>query len=468
MTMSMPGWAADALVIFGITGDLARKMTFPALYRLERRGALTVPVVGVASTPLTTTELAALARRAVEHAEAEVDEAAVARLAGRLTYLAGDVTDAQLYKTLAVELSGKRRPLYYLEVPPSLFAPIVERLDASGLVADARVAVEKPFGHDLASARELNARLRQVLDERQILLVDHFLGKEPVIEIEYLRFANLAMADLWDRTSVEAIQITMAEDFGADDRGRFYDSVGALRDVVQNHLLQVLALVAMDPPIAASADDLRDKKVEALKSVLSADPEHCVRGQYDGYQQVPGVAPGSDTETFVALRLQIDSWRWAGVPVFIRAGKQLPVRDTEVRLILRHTPRLRFLPDAGRVEANQIVLRIAPDPGLRLQLSGLDERRAWRPVRLDTLFARDLGEPHPPYERLLYDALTGNDRLFARQDAVEECWRILQPVIAYPPPTHKYAAGTWGPAEAEALVSGYPAWQPPWLREPAN
>jgi glucose-6-phosphate 1-dehydrogenase len=463
--MSAPGWVADVLVIFGITGDLAQKMTFPALYRLERRGLLTCPVVGLATTTLTTQELAGRARRAIEDSGEPLDEAVFSRLARRLTYLAGDAADAESYKALAVQMSGARRPLYYLEVAPSLFAPIVERLDAFGLLGDARVAVEKPFGYDLASARELNARLRQVLDERQILLVDHFLGKEPVIEIEYLRFANFAMADLWSRNSVQAIQIAMAEDFGADDRGRFYDAVGTLRDVVQNHLLQVLALVAMDPPIGASADNLRDKKVEALKAVLPADPQHYVRGQYEGYQQVPGVAPGSDTETFVALRLEIDSWRWAKVPIFIRAGKQLPVRDTEVRLILRHTPRLRFLPDATRVEANQIVLRIAPDAGLRLQLSALDEKRAWRPVRLDTAFARDLGEPTAPYERLLYDALAGNDRLFARWDAVEESWRILQPLLDYPPPVHRYAAGTWGPPEADALVSSYPPWQAPWLPE---
>jgi glucose-6-phosphate 1-dehydrogenase len=466
--MSMPGWTADVLVIFGITGDLARKMTLPALYRLERRGALTFPVIGVASTPLTSDEVVRRARQALEDSGEHLDEAVFSRLARRLIYLAGDVTDAELYKALAVDMSGARRPLYYLAMPPSLFAPVVERLDAFGLLGNARVALEKPFGHDLASARELNARLRQVLDERQILLVDHFLGKEPVIEIEYLRFANLAMADLWDRSSVEAVQITMAENFGVGDRGRFYDAVGALRDVVQNHLLQVLALVAMDPPIGASADDLRDKKAEALKAVQPADPQQCVRGQYEGYQQVPGVASGSDTETFVALRLEIDSWRWAKVPIFIRAGKELPVRDTEVRLILRHTPRLRFLPDAAQVEANQIVLRIAPDPGLRLQLSGLDEGRLWRPVRLDTAFARDLGEPQPPYERLLYDALTGDDRLFARQDAVEECWRILQPLVAYPPAAHRYQAGTWGPAQADALLSGYPQWQPPWLHEPAT
>lgn len=464
--MPEPGWVADVLVIFGITGDLARKMTFPALYRLERRGALTCPVVGAASTPMGAQELAEWARRAIGESGERVDAAVFARLARRLTYIAGDVTEPQLYKALAVQLAAARRPLYYLATPPSLYAPILDRLDAGGLLGDARVAVEKPFGHDLASARELSARLRQVLGDRQLLLVDHFLGKEPVIEIEYLRFANFAMAELWHRTSVEAIQITMAENFGVADRGRFYDQVGALRDVVQNHLLQVLALVAMDPPIGPSADELRDKQLEVLKTVPPAEPRHCVRGQYDGYPQMPGVAPGSGTETFIALRLEIDSWRWAGVPVFIRAGKELPARDTEVRLMLRHTPRLRFLPDAARVEANQIVLRITPEPGLRLQLSGLDENRAWRPVRLDTAFARDLGEPQPPYERLLYDALTGDDRLFVRQDAVQESWRIVQPLVAYPPPVHQYSAGSWGPPQADALLAGYPSWQAPWLPEP--
>lgn len=458
-------WVADALVIFGITGDLARRMTFSALYHLERRGALRCPVVGVASTPMTTEGLIAHARQAIEASGEPVDDAVFGRLARRLTYLAGDVTDAQLYKALAVQLAGTRRTLYYLEMPPSLFAPIVERLDASGLLGDARVAVEKPFGHSLASARELNARLHQVLDRRQLLLVDHFLGKEPVIEIEYLRFANFAMADLWQRTSVAAIQITMAEDFGVDDRGQFYDAVGTLRDVVQNHLLQVLALVAMDPPIGPSADDLRDKKVELLKAIAPIDVRQCVRGQYEGYQHLPDVPSGSATETFVALRLDVDNWRFSGVPVFIRAGKQLPVRATEVRLVLRRTPRLRFLPDAAQVEANQIVLRITPDPGLRLQLAGLDEHRAWRPVRLDTAFAQELGEPKAPYERLLYDALTGDDRLFARMDAVEECWRIVQPLVDYPPVPHRYPVGSWGPPQADDLLAGYPSWQPPWLPE---
>jgi glucose-6-phosphate 1-dehydrogenase len=458
------GWRADALVVFGITGDLARKMTFPALYRLERRGALNCPVVGVASTELTTAELVERARTAITKSGEQIDDAVFGRLARRLTYLCGDATGEELYRRLGAELSRCRHALYYLVMPPSLYAPIVDRLDAAGLLGGARVALEKPFGHDLASARELNNRLHQVLDEHQLLRVDHFLGKEPVIEIEYLRFANFAMAELWHRNSVAAIQITMAERLGVDERGGFYDRVGALRDVVQNHLLQVLALVAMDPPVAADADQLRDKKAEVLTAMPPVDIRQCVRGQYDDYRGLPGVAPGSDTETYIALRLEIDNWRWAGVPIFVRAGKRLPVRATEVRLLLRHTPRLRFLPDPARVEANQIVLRIDPDPGMRLQLSAVDENTRWRPVRLDTAFAHELGTPQAPYERLLQAALTGDERLFARQDAVDESWRIVQPLLDYPPPVHGYPAGSWGPAEADALLAGHPGWQPPWLR----
>jgi glucose-6-phosphate 1-dehydrogenase len=456
-------WTADTLVIFGITGDLARKMTFPSLYRLERRGLLDCPVVGVASTGLTTEQLADLARKAIEEAGEPVAETIFGRLASRLTYLDGDATDPDLYPRLAQELTGRRRPLYYLAMPPALYAPIVEELGAAHLVQRARVALEKPFGHDLASARELNSRLHQVLDEEQILRVDHFLGKEPVIELEYLRFANFAIAELWHSGSVAAIQITMAQDFGVADRGRFYDQLGALRDVVQNHLLQVLALVTMEPPLGPSADDLRDKKAEVLRAMPEAEVANYVRGQYAGYQSAPGVAAGSATETFAALQLTIDNWQWAGVPVFIRAGKQLPVRATEVRLVLRGVPQLRFLPDPARVEANQIVLRIDPDPGLRLQVSAVGADSAWRDVPLDTVFARELGKPLAPYERLLHAAMTGDDRYFAREDAVEESWRIVQPLLAYPPQPLSYAPGSWGPPEASALLAGHPPWQEPWL-----
>jgi glucose-6-phosphate 1-dehydrogenase len=455
---------ADLLVIFGITGDLARRMTFRALYRLERRGQLDGPVIGVASEDMTTGELVKHAREAIGEGGQDVDDAVFGRLARRMSYLHGDVTDAALYRRLAARIGRAKRPLYYLEVPPALFGPIVEHLGAARLLREGRVAVEKPFGHDLASARELNARLHRLLRESQILRVDHFLAKEPVIELEYLRFANLALAELWERTSVSAVQITMAEDFGVEGRGRFYDSVGALRDVVQNHLLQVLALVAMDPPAGGSAGDMQDKKAEVFRAMPPADPQHYVRGQYQGYADIPGVARGSATETYVALRLEIDNWRWADVPVFLRAGKALPHRVTEVRLLLRRTPRLAFLPQPARAEPNQVVLRIDPDPdpGLRLQLSAL-AGQSWRPVHLDTSFARELGEPAEPYERLLHAALAGDHQLFARQDSVEETWRIVQPLLDHPPDVRPYPRGSWGPDDAEALVRGHPRWQPPWL-----
>jgi glucose-6-phosphate 1-dehydrogenase len=453
---------ATLLVIFGVTGDLARKMTFRALYRLERRGLLGCPIVGVAQEDMSVDHLVKRARQAIAGAGEQVDEAVFERLAGRLSYVHGDVTDGAVYERLAEQVTGHQRPLYYLAMPPSLFGPIVEHLGRAGLVENARVAVEKPFGHDLQSARALNARLHGVLAEEQILRVDHFLGKEPVIELEYLRFANLALAEIWDRRSVSCVQITMAENFGVEERGRFYDAVGALRDVVQNHLLQVLALVAMEPPAGATGDELRDKKAEVFAAIPAADPRHYVRGQYDGYTDVPGVAADSGTETFVALRLEIDNWRWSGVPIFLRAGKALPERVTEVRLVLRRTPRLAFLPTPTQVEPNQIVLRIDPDAGLRVQIAARSGD-SWRAVHLDTLFSRELGEPLEPYERLLHDALVGDPHLFAREDGVERTWRIMQPLLENPPPVHRYQQGSWGPPDADALLRGHARWQPPWL-----
>jgi glucose-6-phosphate 1-dehydrogenase len=455
---------ADLLVIFGITGDLARKMTFRSLYRLERRERIDCPIIGVASDEIPSEQLVKDVREAILSSGEEFDDAAFDRLACRMSYLPGDVTDGALYRRLAAEMGTSRRPLFYLEVPPSLFGPIVEHLGAARLVRDGRVAVEKPFGHDLDSARELNARLYAVLRDDQILRVDHFLGIEPVIGLEYLRFANFALAELWDRKAVSCVQITMAEDFGVETRGTFYDSVGALRDVVQNHLLQVLALVAMDPPAGDSADDTQDKKAEVFRAMPSVDPRHYVRGQYQGYTDIPGVAPGSATETYVALRLAIDNWRWADVPIFLRAGKALPVCVTEVRLLLRRTPRLSFLRLPSRADPNQIVLRIDPDPGMRLQLSALSQE-SWRAVHLDTSFTRELGEPLEPYERLLHAAIVGDRQLFARQDSVEETWRIVQPLLKSPPEIRPYHRGSWGPAEAESLVRRRPRWQQPWLAD---
>ena len=456
------GHGADVMVIFGVTGDLARKMTFRALYRLERRGLLHCPIIGVARDELSTDELRERARQAISAVEGRLDDTVFDRLAARLSYLHGEVGEDALYQQLAAQVGRYRQPLFYLEMPPSLFATIVEHLGTAGLLKNGKVAVEKPFGHDLSSARDLDARLHQVLREDQILRVDHFLGKEPVIELEYLRFANLALAEIWDRKSVSCIQITMAEDFGVVDRGAFYDSVGTLRDVVQNHLLQVLALVAMEPPAGASAQELRDKKVDVFKAMPAADPHHYVRGQYVGYTDVPGVAPGSVTETFVALRVQIDNWRWAGVPIFLRAGKALPERVTEVRLLLHRTPRLAFLRTQTHVEPNQIVLRIDPFPGLRLQIAARGDD-SWRPVHLDSYFAQELGEPLEPYERLLHSALVDDPALFAREDSVEQTWRIVQPLLDAPPDIHAYAQGSWGPPAGDALVRGHSGWQPPWL-----
>jgi len=453
---------ADALVIFGITGDLATKMTFRALYRLEEHKLLDCPIIGIASDEMTAEELAKRARAAILSAGGPFDDAVFTRLASRMSYISGDVADASVYQKLAAAIGPRQRPVYYLELPPSLFGLVVEQLAAARLLRDGRVAVEKPFGSDLHSAQELNRWLHRMLREDQILRVDHFLGKEPIIGMEYLRFANFALAELWDRKSVSCIQVTMAEDFGVEGRGKFYDSVGALRDVVQNHLLQVLALIAMDPPAGHSADDLQDKKAEVFRAMPAADPRHYVRGQYEGYTETPGVAPDSATETFVALRLEIDNWRWAEVPVFLRAGKAMPHRATEVRLLLRRTPRMAFLPASGRPDSNQLVLRIDPSPGMRLDIVAL-ARESWRTVHLDSSFARDLGEPMEPYERLLHAAIVGDHQLFARQDSVEETWRIVQPLLDDPPEVRSYRRLSWGPRAADFLVRGHPRWQEPWL-----
>ncbi|MEB3980474.1 glucose-6-phosphate dehydrogenase [Mycobacterium sp. 663a-19] len=456
------GGSSNLLVIFGITGDLARKMTFRALYRLESRKLLDCPVLGVASDDISVEELVNRARDAIKASGEKLEDAVFERLAGRLSYLHGDVTDPGLYKQLAKRIGSGCRPLYYLEMPPDLFAPIVENLAQADLLECARVAVEKPFGHDLASARDLNTRLRAVLDEDQILRVDHFLGKQPVEELQYLRFANNGLAKVWDRDSISEIHITMAEDFGVEERGKFYDAVGAVRDVVQNHLLQVLALVAMEPPVGPGADDLNDKKAEVFRAMPALDPERCVRGQYRGYTDVSGVAKDSQTETYIALRTEIDNWRWAGVPIFLRAGKALPVKVTEVRMFLHHVPGFSFLPNRRPPEPNQIVLRIDPDPGMRLQLSA-QVGNSWHDVHLDSSFAEDLGEAVRPYERLLYAAFIGDRQLFAREDAIEETWRIVQPLLDKPGRINHYDPGSWGPEAAQSLLHGHRRWQEPWL-----
>ena len=457
---------ADALVIFGTTGDLARRMTFRALYSLEVRGLLRVPVIGVALQDWNTAVLRAHARQAIEASGIQVREDVINRFLARLSYVQGDVSEPGTCDRLAAALASSEHPLYYLALPPWLFAPVVRSLGKAGLLDGGVVAVEKPFGHDLASAKELERELHEYLSEDQLLLVDHFLGKEPVMDIQFLRFANDVLEPVWNRHHVACVHITMAESIGVEGRGAVYDRIGALRDVVQNHALQMLALVAMEPAVGASANELRGKKHDVFLATRSAEPERCVRGQYDGYRHVAGVAPDSDTETFVALRLDVDDWRWHGVPFFIRAGKALACRGTEVRVFFRRPPRLAFVPAPPRPEPNQLILRVDPEPGLRLGLqSKAPDRVTCRPVHLDMLFADELGVPPDSYERLLDAALRGDHSLFARRDCVEECWRIVQPVLDKPPKAEPYPPGSFGPPNADTIVRGLPPWRYPWLPE---
>jgi glucose-6-phosphate 1-dehydrogenase len=454
----------DALVIFGITGDLAKKMTFQALYQLETNGELNCPIIGVAVEDWSVDHLRSVALSSLEATGDTVKSDVFDRLAARFTYVQGDFTNESTYQKLSSALKGASRALYYLEIPPFLFAPVVVALAKADLVRGATVMIEKPFGHDLASARALNDELHQVLDEDQILRVDHFLGKQPIADISYLRFANALFEPVWNRQHIAGVYVTMAENFGVQDRGGFYDPVGALRDVVQNHLFQVIALIAMEAPVAPGHVALWDKKVDVFRAMTTVDPTNCVRGQYEGYQMVPGIKEGSTTETFVSLRLEINNWRWAGVPFFIRAGKEMPAAVTEVRVIFKRPPRLSFLEAPLHTGANQLIIRVSPDAGLRLTvLSKGADGKASRDVHFDLSFVDELGKPPGAYERLFQDALGSDHSLFTREDAVEETWRVLQPLIEQPPAVIPYARGSWGPSQSDLLTRGHAPWQAPWL-----
>jgi len=454
---------ADVLAIFGISGDLAKKMTFRALYRLEAREKLSCPIVGVAIDDWDDEQLRDHARESIAATVEDPDEDVFGRLAERLSYVQGDYSDPATFERVGKALGDRERPVFYLEIPPALFATVVDGLGRAGLIENAHVVIEKPFGHDLESARKLNRELCEVLDEGQILRIDHYLGKEPVMDINYLRFANSILEPVWNREHVSHVQLTIAEDFGVEDRGRFYDAVGAMRDVIQNHALQVLALVAMEPPTGNHPDSVRDKKLELFKSMRAADPKRYVRGQYEGFLEVADVAPDSTTETFAAVELEVDNWRWSGVPFFVRAGKRMPAKSSEVSVVFKRPPRLGVGP--GKTpEPNRMTIRIEPEPGSRMRLYAKQAgEEAFEPADLEVLFEKVPGEDPEPYERLLGDAIAGRRDLFTRQDTVEETWRVVQPLLDEPGPVHPYERGTWGPKEAADLTRGVTQWAEPWL-----
>jgi glucose-6-phosphate 1-dehydrogenase len=466
----MPTTRSDALVFFGATGDLAYKKIFPALQAMMLRDGLDLPIIGVAHSGWDTVKLHqrahdSLAQAAKDHG-GSVDEAAFAKLAARLQYVDGDYNDVATFKKLKLALGEAKRPLHYLAIPPSLFGVVAKNLQQVGCSDDARIVVEKPFGRDLASARELNRTLHGVFPESAIFRIDHYLGKEPVQNLLYFRFANTVLEPVWNHHYIDSVQITMAESFGVEGRGAFYEGVGAIRDVLQNHLLQVTSLLAMDAPIGSDPGSLRAEKLRLFRAMRPLDPNDVVRGQFNGYRKVDGVAPDSDVATFVALRLYIDTWRWAGVPFYIRAGKNLPITTTQVMVDMK-TPPLSIFDEISPPQSNYFRFRLSPEvviaEGARVKKPG----ETMQGEAVELVARHHTASEKAPYERLLGDAIRGDNSLFTSDECVEAAWAVVDPVLKHLHPVSFYEPGSWGPPAAAKVTEGKEGWHDPRPEESA-